>query len=383
MDVTEKLNIIFERRDRKVSFFVQIYHNPDIRINKIPSENNILRVFIIGTWRFVMAEKVGIPRSLLYYQFYPLWKSFFEELGAEIVVSDNTTKKILNDGVKHCVDEACLPVKLLHGHVINLKNRVDHIFLPRMTSVSKGEYICPKVGGLPDMIKNSINGLPNIISTEINLRKNPHNAISAALEIGHFFLDNDSKIKKAYKTSLKEYEEIKADFLKGKLPEFISVKSRSHYTFKTTQALNIAVVGHSYTVYDSFVNMDIWQKLSNKGIRIVTIDMVDDKSIDNKVDQLPKKLFWNYGRKAVGAAWHLIDEGNLDGIIYIMSFGCGIDSFICDMIERRVRSKGDVPFIVLTIDEHSGEAGMDTRLEAFTDMILWRKCNEIDFSTLG
>lgn len=364
-------------------FFVQICHRLYNRINPIPGENNILWVFIIETWRFVMSEKVGIPRSLLYYQFYPLWKSFFEELGVEIVVSDNTTKKILNDGVKHCVDEACLPVKLLHGHVINLRDRVDYIFLPRMTSVSKGEYICPKVGGLPDMVKSSISGLPNIISTEINLRKKTGNAVNAALEIGHYFSGDDHIIIKAYKAALKEYEKIQADFLNGKLPEFINLKSNSHNTFKVPQALKIAVIGHSYTVYDSFVNMNIWQKLSNKGITILTIDMVDEKSIDTKVDQLPKKLFWNYGRKAVGAAWHLIDEDNLDGIIYIMSFGCGIDSFICDMIERRVRNKGDIPFIVLTIDEHSGEAGMDTRLEAFTDMILWRKCNEIDFSTLG
>ena len=55
-------------------------------------------------------------------------------------------------------------------------------------------------------------------------------------------------------------------------------------------------------------------------------------------------------------------------MIYVMSFGCGIDSFVCDLIERKMRRETDIPFIVLTLDEHSGEAGMNTRLEAF---LIW------------
>jgi predicted nucleotide-binding protein (sugar kinase/HSP70/actin superfamily) len=77
-----------------------------------------------------MAIKIGIPRSLFYYRLFPLWESFFEELGAELVVSDITSRKILDDGVKSCVDEACLPVKLFHGHVINIKDKVDYLFIP-------------------------------------------------------------------------------------------------------------------------------------------------------------------------------------------------------------------------------------------------------------
>ncbi|MBU2609087.1 MAG: hypothetical protein KKF26_07200, partial [Chloroflexi bacterium] len=36
--------------------------------------------------------RVGIPRALLYYQYYPAWKTFFEELGAEVVVSAPTSQ---------------------------------------------------------------------------------------------------------------------------------------------------------------------------------------------------------------------------------------------------------------------------------------------------
>ena len=37
--------------------------------------------------------KIGIPRALFYYHFYPLWKVFFESLGFDIVISSETNKK--------------------------------------------------------------------------------------------------------------------------------------------------------------------------------------------------------------------------------------------------------------------------------------------------
>ena len=61
--------------------------------------------------------KVGIPRALWYYKYFPLWESFFKDLGAEIIVSPVTNKNILDQGVKLIVDEACLPVKVFFGHV--------------------------------------------------------------------------------------------------------------------------------------------------------------------------------------------------------------------------------------------------------------------------
>jgi len=102
-----------------------------------------------------MDVKVGIPRALFYYQYYPLWKTFFEELDAQVVLSEHTTAKILDEGIKSCVP-SLFARKIFYGHVMNIKDKVDYLFIPRFTSISKKEYICPKFGGLPDMIRNSI-----------------------------------------------------------------------------------------------------------------------------------------------------------------------------------------------------------------------------------
>ena len=72
---------------------------------------------------------MGIPRALLYYEYYPLWKTF-EELGAEVVLSAKTNKKIIESGLTYCVNEACLPVKIFHGAVSDLIGKVDCVFCP-------------------------------------------------------------------------------------------------------------------------------------------------------------------------------------------------------------------------------------------------------------
>ena len=64
-----------------------------------------------------------------------------------------------------------MPVKVFHGHVDYLKDKVDYIFIPKFISIYKKEYCCPKHLGLPDMVRHSIEGLPQIIDTEVNLRK--------------------------------------------------------------------------------------------------------------------------------------------------------------------------------------------------------------------
>ncbi len=97
--------------------------------------------------------KIGIPRALLYYQYYPLWKTFFEELGAEVVISLPTTQAMLSQGLSRVVSDTCLPVKIFCGHVLSLVKECGYIFIPAIRSVKSRVYNCSKFLGLPDMTK--------------------------------------------------------------------------------------------------------------------------------------------------------------------------------------------------------------------------------------
>ena len=66
-----------------------------------------------------------------------------------------------------------------------------------------------------------------------------------------------------------------------------------------------------------------------------------------------------------GSELYFDQDEHIDGIVYLACFGCGPDSLIGEIIERRMNK----PFIMLTVDEHTGETGLLTRLEAFVDMI--------------
>jgi len=326
---------------------------------------------------------VGIPKGLFYYRYFPLWKVFFDEINVTILVSGNTDKKILDQGIKWCVDEACLPIKVYHGHVFEIKDKVDYLFIPRFTSISRNEYICPKFGGLPDMIRSSFDNLPEIIDTEVNLRKSRRNSFKPFLETGIRLGKNRTEIKKAYRNALAQYrnyrEEVKQGYFPGDLLEGRKVMEKGKNTMK------ILLLGHVYNTCDSFMNLNIVRKLRALGCSVLTMDMFDTGLIRKNSAHLKKAMFWEYGTTAIGCTYHIIEnlKDSIDGIVYITSFGCGIDSFVSYLSEKRVRASSNIPFMTIAIDEHTGEAGLDTRLEAFIDTINWRKNNEGYFSSSG
>lgn len=325
-----------------------------------------------------MPVKVGIPRALLYYNYFPMWEGFFKTLGVDIIVSAKTTKAILDKGVKHSVDDACLPVKLFFGHVLDIKDKVDYLFLPRMVSVERRTYICPKFLGLPDMVRYNIPDLPPLIDVAINMSKNEKELYKAFQNIGKNFTENRLLVRKAFKNGLKEMDRFKRLKEIGFLPdEAIDQMNKGLIAQNFSPAnhgdINIAIIGHGYNIYDSYVSMNLIAKLRDMGVNIVTPDNLAEDVIQKRSDELPKKLFWSLGKQMIGSAFHYMRADEIDGIIHVASFGCGPDSFTQEIIERNLRREHKVPLLNLTIDEHTGEAGIITRLEAFVDMINWRR----------
>jgi predicted nucleotide-binding protein (sugar kinase/HSP70/actin superfamily) len=327
--------------------------------------------------RGLMAIKIGIPRGLWFYDYYPLWKTFYEHLGAQVILSEPTNKEILDQGVKNTVDEACLPVKIFNGHVIDLKDKVDYVFVPKMMSVYEKEYICPKFCGLSEMVSHSVRGLPPLIDVEINFNKSRKNLTDTIYKFGSYVTKNKAKIEIAYDMALKVYKNYKDTIKKGNLPidgKFVKAKAETS-DIKTEKT--VAVVGHPYNVYDSYSSMNLLNKLKKNGVHIVVPGMIGFEHINRYAATLDKKMFWSFGRKLLGTSMYLAEARNIDGIIYVSSFGCGIDSIIQDLFERKSSKKGRIPFLLLTIDEHTGEAGINTRIEAFLDMIEWRKGHSV------
>jgi len=137
-------------------------------------------------------KKIGVPRTLFFHEFFPYWATFFEDLGFEVVLSDRTNKQIIREGVEQVLSETCFPVKVAHGHILNLlKKKVDYIFLPSLINMRKEDesheetYACPYVQALPYIIKTAID-------------VEPQGAKMLTFPI-HFKLDRTILLKRLYK----------------------------------------------------------------------------------------------------------------------------------------------------------------------------------------
>jgi predicted nucleotide-binding protein (sugar kinase/HSP70/actin superfamily) len=311
-----------------------------------------------------MTVKVGIPRALLYYDYFPLWQGFFQSLGAEVVVSDVTCKRTLEKGLSATVDDACLPVKVYFGHVLDLKDEVDYIFVPRIVSVEEKAYICPKFMGLPDMARDLI-GEARLIDTCIDMSKG-RGLVDAVLTTGRYFTPNPLRIWEAFLKGWYKLGKYRGDVQRGSLPDRTPWKGKE-------PDLTVALLGHPYNIYDPYITMDLIGVLRSMGVKVLTPEMVHPAFLEREVNRIVRKpLFWSLGRRILGAAGYFETCGQVNGIIHVASFGCGPDSLVGELVARRLRRSARLPFMELSIDEHSGQAGVITRLEAFVDMIKWR-----------
>ncbi len=340
-----------------------------------------------------MSIKIGIPKGLLFYEEFIAWKAFFDALKVESVLSDNTNKEILNIGLKYSMDDMCLPVKVYTGHVLNLlEKNLDYIFVPRIISVLEDTYSCPKIMGLPDIIKNSLRRKKNINMLSLNTDIHATRAIIwrnywkmglslgfTSKEVLHALHEMRKVIKRVEKERAagKSFHRVSNDFgLKLKIPD-----TKKEYT---DEIVKIGITGHAYMIYDKAVNMDLFKKLNKLGVESVTQEMLSDDIIldeSNKiaakgVENLPKLVRWHLGRRTHAATFHFITDKSYDGVIHLSAFACGPGSVVSKLIELKSKEIGTNPLLQLNFDEHTAETALLTRLEAFVDILRLKREKE-------
>lgn len=313
--------------------------------------------------------RIGIPRGLLYYQYYPLWSTYFQEMGLEVVVSEATSKAIMADGSGRMVAETCLPVKVYCGHVLDLVGKCEYVFIPAVRSIQQGVYNCSKFLGLPDLIKAVVPQCPPIIDVDIDASKGKGGLHPNSYDIGRWIKPRPKREKKAaelawqahldYIESLRNGALTPVEYLDGKEPATSSPGGR---------LLTVALIGHPYNIYDEFITQRIMHRLNALGARVLTPEMAGKEALAAGVEKVVGRPYWTYEDEIVGAGGHFLDAA-VDGVVAVVSFGCGPDSTMIDVVQRYAKRPGARPLLTLTIDEHTGEAGLVTRLEAFLDMV--------------
>ncbi|MBN2508776.1 MAG: activase [Spirochaetales bacterium] len=302
-------------------------------------------------------EIIGIPKAFSVHSLYPLYAWFFHELGFET----RLTEEIDHEGVARVESTYCFPAEIAHGAVQDAINTgADYILVPHFRDMESYEddvhaNFCPITQSLPYYIKKAFpqvrpkTFIPLIVTFKFGEAKALEFFTDAAKALG----SSEDQIARAFHTALakqKEYTQTAA-----------AMGRTAYEQAKAGNQPVIALLGRPYNAFTKDANMGIPRKFTTRGYSIIPYDMLpftgDEKIFPN--------MYWYYGQQNMKATALIKNDPNLF-ITYITNFSCAPDSFMLHYIKWQMGTK---PFLILELDSHSADAGIDTRVEAFLDII--------------
>jgi predicted nucleotide-binding protein (sugar kinase/HSP70/actin superfamily) len=127
----------------------------------------------------------------------------------------------------------------------------------------------------------------------------------------------------------------------------------------------VVIVARPYNGCDPGVSLDLPNKLRKLGVLPIPMDFLDLLAQDVGDDHIFSNMYWKYGQRILRAAKLVREDADLNAV-YLSNFSCGPDSFLISYVKRIM---GNKPSLILEIDEHSADAGVITRLEAFLESL--------------
>jgi predicted CoA-substrate-specific enzyme activase len=299
---------------------------------------------------------VGIPRCFSIYTLWPLYSWFFHSLGVETFIS----KEISPDGVARVESNYCFPAEIAHGAVQNIFNRnPDYIFLPHFKDMESYEKdspanFCPITQSLPYYIKKAFPEIPEdkYLVPVVSFIHGVDKASESFIEVGFKLGFTESESRKAFAIAYNkqmEYFTKSADLGKTALAEARKAKRPV-----------IAILGRPYNAFTADANMDIPKKYTTCGYAVIPFDILPFTN-----ESIYPNMYWYYGQQDMKASVLLKNEDNIY-VTYISNFSCAPDSFLLHYLKWIMGTK---PFLILELDSHTADAGVDTRIEAFLDII--------------
>lgn len=307
--------------------------------------------------------EVGIPRALWFWELFPFFGSFFRTLGCRLRVSGESTSATVHNGVENVAAETCFPVKIAHGHVLELiDSGVETIFLPSIVrNKPQGDFTeshnCPYVQGSPYLLdaglslseNRSLRVLKPVIDFSLPGEEWMNALVETAVELG--FSTGDAR--KAIRAAEKAQNAFTEENREAGRAALKNLRGRRGFV----------VVSRPYNGSDPMVNTDLPGKLAKLGGVVIPLDMLP-LPMERTADEF-RNMYWHYGQRILAAGIAVKENPELHAV-YISNFGCGPDSFIEHTFSEIM---GEKPFLSIEIDEHAADAGVITRCEAFIDAL--------------
>jgi len=274
--------------------------------------------------------KIGINRSFLVNTYYPLYSTFFSELGVEPVVPDLCSQ----EGIDQKNAAFCYPAELSHGFfhsLLEMEPPPEYIFLPHFKAIpasdgNSSSQVCPFVQGetfyLNACFRQKLAQLKatgtKVLCPLLDLTKGLDTArdplVNTAVQMGF----RRKTAWAAFETALKQQTECLAEMKQIGETALKELKADPDETA-------VVIFARPYNGFVEEAHMGIPHKLASRGIRVIPFDFL---------------LFGNEK--------------------------CGPDSFIIGYFREIMGRK---PSLTLELDSHTADAGLETRVEAFLDIV--------------
>ena len=309
--------------------------------------------------------RVGLNRSFLVNTYYPLYANFFGALGFETVLPEHPDPR----GIDQRNAAFCFPGELAHGFFFELlaaDNPPDYIFLPHFKSIPtvNGERfaeVCPLVQGetfyLQATFREQLKALQargvRILSPRLDLSRGLQTAGAPLIAMARQMGIKEAPARQAFAEARAKMESC--------LAEMAAIGRQALERLEQEpQRLGVVLLARPYNGYVSEAHMGIPDKFASRGILVLPLDFLDFSGQAS----IPS-MYWGMGQRIMMAAKRIKSHAQLYGT-YITNFSCGPDSFIIGYFRGLMGTK---PSLTLELDSHSADAGLETRIEAFLDIV--------------
>lgn len=314
-------------------------------------------------------KTIGLNLSFLTYSLLPLYTTFFNKLGFNVLLP----VKALHQGIKYQGAAFCYPAALAHGFFFDLLNsKPDYLFLPQVSEM---------------YVTHAISREPEHQSTCFILQAEPYYLKTAFKEYlaGRRLIIPTLNFSKGFRAAEGDFVRVARSLGARKKDAVIAYSqacdAQEDFNRRLKQAgeellgnlqdnpedIAVVIFGRPYNAFCPDMNMGIPNKFASRGIHVVSFDLLPYETLDysGPAELYGKNLTWAFGQMILRAASFTKLHKQLFGV-YITNFSCGPDSFLLTYFREIMKDK---PSLTIEIDSHTADAGVNTRIEAFLDIV--------------
>lgn len=350
-------------------------------------------------------------------------------LGLDYVTPPPMTKRTIELGAQNSPDFVCAPFKCMMGCYIEALEKGANVLIQTGGTCRLGYYgelheqILRDMGYEFEMMNINLANYHNLPGLYKGMKKYaPHTSLarivstlpSTAKMISNIdkvedymrqnmgFEIHDGDFEKAHKRYLAELRHAKG--LQDVNNAYKKVMARMHRipVNKPKHPLRVGIVGEYFTIMDPYSNHEIEKKIAKMGAEVHrwmnlsnSIMICPDEHTLKKLQgyltydirKFPSSLWYKsqlkevskYARFDMGSSGistitlaQKYAEAGFDGLIHVKSFGCMPEMDIIPVLHN-ISEDYKIPILYLSYDTQTSDTGIETRLEAFYDMIEMRK----------